>query len=152
MTNEDKKATAKICGGIGILIVALTGIVVLWMWAMPYYTVFRSTMNGEAQLKEAESTRRVKVLEAHATQDAAKMLAQAEVERAKGVAEANRIIGTSLKDNHEYLVWLWIDRLEHSQSQTIYIPTEGGLPVLEAGRLFRQPKQGSPPEVVKPGR
>jgi regulator of protease activity HflC (stomatin/prohibitin superfamily) len=60
----------------------------------------------------------------------AKAEAQAEVERAKGVAEANRIIGESLKGNSEYLRYLQIDAIRNSKGEKVYIPTEGGLPIL----------------------
>lgn len=64
------------------------------------------------------------------------LLAEAEIERAKGVAEANRIIGESLKGNEAYLRYLWIQGLqEGSTPQVVYVPTEAGLPILEAGRM-----------------
>ena len=60
--------------------------------------------------------------------------ASAEVERAKGVAKANEIIGQSLKGNNEYLRYLQIDAIRNSQNAKVYIPTEAGLPILEAKR------------------
>lgn len=60
---------------------------------------------------------------------------KAEVERAKGIAAANKIIGDSLKDNDAYLRYLWINNLEGGKKQIIYVPTESGLPILEATRL-----------------
>lgn len=99
------------------------------------YRVWQQRLEGEAQLGKAESTRRVAVLEAQAKKDAAAMLASAEIERAKGTAEANRIVGESLKGHDEYLRWLWIDKLaEGTQREMIYVPTEAGIPILEAGR------------------
>lgn len=92
-------------------------------------------MEGAAKLKEAESSRQIATQEAHAKYEASKDLAKAEIERAKGVAEANRIIGEGLKNNHEYLMYLWIHGLETQNHQIIYVPTEGGLPILEAGRF-----------------
>ena len=62
------------------------------------------------------------------------MLADAEIARAVGVAKANKIIGDSLKDNEQYLRYLWIDSLQQTQNQIIYVPTEAGLPILEAGK------------------
>ncbi|MGB3393800.1 MAG: hypothetical protein WA956_12380 [Stenotrophomonas sp.] len=50
------------------------------------------------------------------------------------MAEANRIIGDSLKGNEGYLRYLYIDALKTTPNQTIYIPTEAGLPILEAQR------------------
>lgn len=128
-------------GGIGCLGLLAMGAILLTMWGCPQYHVYQQGMAGQAKLKEAESSRQIITQEAHAKREAAKDLAAAEIERAKGVAEANRIIGEGLKDNHEYLMYLWIHSLaERDNATTIYIPTEAGLPILEAGR-FRLPKE-----------
>ena len=103
----------------------------------PHYVVYAQRLAGEAKLREAESSRQIAVEEAKAKEQAARMLAAAEVERAKGVAEANRIIGESLKNNPEYLTYLWISELSgggHNPT-IVYIPTQGGLPILESTRL-----------------
>jgi regulator of protease activity HflC (stomatin/prohibitin superfamily) len=89
-------------------------------------------LNGKAQLREAEWSRQVAVEEARARQESAKLDAQAEIERAKGVREANEIIASSLEGNEEYLRYLWIDRVAGSEN-VIYVPTEASLPILEAG-------------------
>lgn len=103
-------------------------------WVGPKYNVYEQEMEGQAQFAKAESTRKVAVLEAQAKMDASKLLAQAEIERAKGVAEANRIIGDSLKGNEDYLHYLWINNLHEGKNDVIYIPTEAGIPIMEAGR------------------
>ncbi|CAF34076.1 hypothetical protein S-PM2d012 [Synechococcus phage S-PM2] len=98
----------------------------------PMYNVWSQSLAGKAELQKAEYTRQVAVLEAKAKLDSAKELAQAEVERAKGVAQANQIIGDSLKGNREYLQYLYITGLEEGSQKgnvTIYVPTEGGMPV-----------------------
>ena len=92
---------------------------------------------GEAELLEAESTKKVAVESARAKLDSAKLLADAEIARAHGVAEANKIIGNSLKNNEAYLRYLYITSLEKAEgsgAQVIYIPTEAGMPILEAGK------------------
>lgn len=110
------------------------------------YNVWSSGLSGEAELKQAEWNRQIAVREAQAKNDAANMLseskikiakgdAQAEIERAKGVATANKIIGDSLKGNEDYLRYLWITGLHQQSSQVIYVPTEANLPILEANRL-----------------
>ncbi len=96
--------------------------------------VWLKRYEGEAKYAEAESSRKIQILEAEGKLQAAKNLAQAEVERAKGVAEANKIIGNSLKDNENYLKYLWIHNLSEGKNETIYIPTEAGLPILESNR------------------
>lgn len=98
------------------------------------YNLWSSALSGEAELRKAEWNRQITVREAQAKMDASKLLAQAEMERAKGVAQANKIIGNSLKDNEEYLRYLWIDSLDKTQGQVIYVPTEANLPILEANR------------------
>ena len=86
------------------------------------------------------------LLVATAHEESAKHLARAEVERAKGVAEANKIIGEGLKGNEEYLRYLWIMSLEHvaassNGSTVVYVPTEANLPILEAGRFKQKAPQ-----------
>jgi hypothetical protein len=100
----------------------------------PKYDVWAAQMQGEAEYAQAEQNRRISVLEAEAKLDAAKSLAAAEVERARGVAQANAIIGESLRNNESYLRWLWIENLDKGGNSVIYVPTEAGLPVLEAGK------------------
>lgn len=119
---------------ITLAILALLVIGGASMVGCPIYNVWSSAKAGEAELRHAEFSRQVATQEAHAKMESSKMLAQAEIERAKGVAEANRIIGQSLHENEAYLRYLWITSLDHSQHETIYVPTEAGLPILEAGR------------------
>lgn len=92
-------------------------------YAVPRYNVYRSTASGEAELRKAEFTRKIAELDA-----------QAEVQRARGVAEANKIIGESLKNNEGYLRYLWIQGLQTDSKSVVYVPTEAGLPILEAGK------------------
>lgn len=91
---------------------------------------------GEAALLEAESSKKIAIEDAKAKLESSKLLAQAEIERAIGVAKANEIIGDSLKGNEAYLRYLYISNLEKAEANgsinTIYIPTEAGLPILEA--------------------
>ena len=98
----------------------------------PQYNVWQQSLAGKAELQKAEYTRQVAVLEAQAKKDSAQQLADAEIIRASGVAKANQIIGDSLKDNREYLQYLYITGLEDGSKNgnvTIYVPTEGGMPV-----------------------
>ncbi len=98
-------------------------------WFVPSVKVWVAEADGKAKLAEAESSRRITVLEAQAKFDSAKLLGDAEVERAKGVAKANQIIGDSLKGNDAYLRYLWINEISN-QPNAMYIATEGGLPIL----------------------
>ena len=110
------------------------------LWGCPQYNVYSANLSGQAVLAEAESSRKVAIESAKAQEEAAKHLAAAEIERARGVAEANKIIGSSLEGNEAYLRWLFIDRLDNVEKaggEVIYIPTEAGMPILEAGRRQR---------------
>lgn len=123
--------TEKLVGLGSLLVISL---VTLVMWGCPLYNVYSQRMEGESQLAHAEYSKKVQVQDAMGKLEAAKSLAQAEVERAKGVAQANSIIGDSLKNNEGYLRWLYIEGLKEKQgAEVIYVPTEAGLPILEAG-------------------
>jgi len=113
--------------------------VVVAMWGLPQYKIYRLELRGQAELKEAEWSKQILIEEAKAQMESASMYAQAEVERAKGVAEANKIIGESLKDNEGYLRYRWIQGLHNETAEVIYVPTEAGLPILEAGRNMQRP-------------
>jgi regulator of protease activity HflC (stomatin/prohibitin superfamily) len=121
-------------GFVGVSIVILAGVIVIGglFFVGPQYGVWQQSLAGKAELQKAEYTRQVAVLEAQAKMDSASKLAEAEVIRAQGVAKANQIIGDSLKDNREYLQYLYITGLEEGANKgnvTIYVPTEGGMPV-----------------------
>lgn len=126
---------------IAITTVSVVAALTLILWGAPQLGVYNRTLAGKAALMEAESTRQVKVLEAKAKMDSASLEAQAEVERAKGVAKANEIIGNSLKGNDEYLRYLFITGLQEKEGNgektVVYIPTDGlaPLPISESGRV-----------------
>ena len=118
--------------GVALLAVGVVVIGGLIFVGGPQYNVWLQSLAGKAELNKAEYTRQVAVLEAQAKKDSAQQLADAEIIRATGVAKANQIIGDSLKDNREYLQYLYITGLEEGSNKgnvTIYVPTEGGMPV-----------------------
>lgn len=116
-----------------ILIPILTG-----CGMYPPYYAWQQEWEGKAELAKADYSKQVAVQEAKARLESATFLANAEVERAKGVAKANMIIGDSLKNNESYLRWLYIEGLkERTGIETIYVPTEAGLPILEAGKRVK---------------
>ncbi|MES2395646.1 MAG: hypothetical protein V4549_06570 [Bacteroidota bacterium] len=129
METEDKNLIVIIIRIIWMLLV----VVVLGMAGCPQYGVYSARKDGEAVLAHAQSSREVAVAEAKAKMESASLLAQADTIRAHGVASSNRIIGASLKNNPEYLQWLWIDQIE--KANVIYVPTEANLPIMEATRL-----------------
>lgn len=122
---------------IGLIAVLAVGMVVGGCVGYPHYNVYSQRMQGEAEFQRAESNRQIAVREAQAKLDAAKLTSEAEIERARGVAEANKIIANSLNGPEGYLRWRYIEMLENTATggrDIIYIPTEAGLPILEAGK------------------
>ena len=118
--------------GIALIVAAIAAVLFFVFYALPIWGVWQQGLSGRAELQKAEFTRQVAVLEAQAKMDSASKLAEAEVIRAQGVAKANQIIGDSLKENREYLQYLYITGLEEGSQKgnvTIYVPTEGGMPV-----------------------
>ena len=113
-------------------------------WEFNRRQQFKNAENdGKSILVEAQSSRQALVEEARARNESATLEAEArikiataeataEVERAKGVAKANEIIGESLKGNNEYLKYLQIDAIRNGNGDKIYIPTEAGIPIIEA--------------------
>lgn len=113
------------------VIVFIALLIAIFLFGCPKYNVWRQGLAGQVELAKAEQNRKIKIQEAEAIRDSALLLAEAEIEKAKGIAEVNKIIGNSLKDNEPYLRWLWIDKLNENGQNVIYIPIEAGMPILE---------------------
>lgn len=116
--------------GAAIVAVFIAGL----MWGLPQYGVWQQELAGRAELVRAEQNRRIAVLEAQARLEAEELNAPAEIARAHGVAEANAIVAEGLGGPEGYLRYLWIQSLGENGQDVIYIPTEAGLPLLEASR------------------
>lgn len=103
------------------------------LWGCPTYRVWQQEMEGKAEFAKAEQNRRIRIEEARANLEAEKLNAAAEVERAKGAAEAIKIENGSITS--KYIQYLWVRQQSDLNDKTvIYIPTEGNLPLLEAGK------------------
>ncbi len=120
---------------VGVIVGAIFFFIIVLFFSIKKVQVWSAGLTGQAELAQADYNRRIVVQEAIAKHKAAIELAKAEIERAKGVAQANAIIGKSLEKNESYLRYLWIQNLANEKNQVIYVPTEGNLPLLEASRL-----------------
>ena len=127
--------------GIGAtisMVVLLAIILGIALVGMPTYNVYSKQMKGKAAYEEAVQNRRIRVLEAQALLDSAELTAKAEIARARGTNEANRIMAESLGGPDNYLRWAYINMLQETAGKgdrsVIYLPTEAGMPILEAGR------------------
>lgn len=125
---------------LGIFILIVIAVVVM-MFGLPTYNVWQQEMAGKAEMAKAEQNRRILVEEAKARLEAEKLNAQAEIERAKGMAEAMSIENGTL--NSVYNQYLFIRTLEKladkgNLPQIIYMPSEGLVPVIDVSQ--NQPK------------
>lgn len=122
--------------GMGFLWFFLIAVVIILalMFGLPKYNVWQQEMAGKAEMAKAEQNRKILVEEAKARLEAEKLNAQAEIERARGMAEAMKIENGTL--NETYNQYLFIRTLEKiadkgSLPQIIYVPSEGLLPVMD---------------------
>lgn len=114
-----------IARAVALVLVTLLLIVFAWKLVSPQLNLYRANTEKQAQIAVSK-----------AKADAAVHEKRAEITRSEGVAEANRIIAKSITD--EYVTWLYVDQLDEVQGQIIYIPTEAGIPILEANRLTQE--------------
>jgi hypothetical protein len=119
-----------------LAVTIIIAFVLILMFGMPVYRVWQQEMRGKAEFAQAEQNRKIKVEEARANLEAEKLNALAEVERARGAAEAIKIENGTLTDR--YIQYLWVRNQNNLSDKTvIYIPTEGNLPIMEAGRFLK---------------
>ncbi len=131
---KSTKALITIIISIGILIVIL-------MFGLPLYNVWQQEMAGKAEMAKAEQNRKILIEEAKARLEAEKLNAQAEVERARGMAEAMKLENGTL--NTTYNQYLFIRTLEKLADkgdlpQIIYMPSEGLVPVMDVSKKSQQ--------------
>lgn len=118
-------------------VVAFVLFVATMMYIMPQYNVWSAQQGGRAALAEAEFSKQNRIEEARAKAESAELEGQAELTRATYTAQANLVLAEGLGGPEGYLRWLYINMLSEQgmAGQIIYIPTEAGMPILEAGRV-----------------
>lgn len=114
---------------IALGVVLTLGILFGGMITYRHYQVWAMGMSGKAKLAEAEQSRKIQV-------------EQARVEKESAVyrAEAIQIVGKAAKMYPEYRQQEYIGAFaealkEGNIEQIMYIPTEAGIPILEATRI-----------------
>ncbi len=124
-----KQTFIQVLVAVGIFIVLVLGL----MFGIPAYNVWQQEMEGKAEMARAEQNRMILVEEAKAKLEAEKLNAQAEIERAKGMAEAMEIENGKLTSTYnQYLFIRTLEKISDKGSlpQIIYTPTEGLVPVM----------------------
>lgn len=123
-------------------VVAILGIALaIYLWGFPIYRVWYAHKRGEAELAMAQNEQQIQVAQAKGRLAAADLNKQAAIIEAEAVSEQISRIGEKLTAHDLYLRWQWIKMMEDRDGgETIYVPTEANLPVLEAMRLMPQTK------------
>jgi hypothetical protein len=126
---------------IGMVFFAISMALIFAVGGGAFYTwknvqVWSASKSGEAILAEAKFSRQARVEQARAKAAAADLEGQAELTRAQFAAKANAELANGLGGPEAYLRYMYIRMLEEQggTGQVIYIPTEGGMPILEAGK------------------
>ena len=116
---------------VAIVMLSIFGIIALilaLMFGMPLYNVWQQGLSGQAMLAKAEQSRQITITQAKAEEAAAE-------HRAKAIA----IMGEMAKKYPEYrqqeFIGAFAEAMHNGRiSQIIYVPTEAGIPILEAGK------------------
>lgn len=142
MDAEELKETRLVIKWITIAVFTIVFLIIGGMYGCPRYQVYQQNLEGKAELAKATQNRQIAVQEAQAKFESAHYNKLADSTRAVGVAIANHIIGTSLRDNEDYLRWLWITDVAGANidKTIVYVPTETNLPILEANRFNENAK------------
>ena len=114
-------------------ILVLTALVLVSRLLSPQLNLYKANTEKQAVIAEQKAVSEAAEFEARSKVIQAEAGAEAEIIRAGGLATAQGIISETLTE--EYLRYLYIQQLDETEGQIIYIPTEAGLPILEAERL-----------------
>ena len=113
---------------LGLVAMVIAVIVALCMFAGPHYRVWQQGLEGQARLARADQERRILVTQAQAEKDAARLR-----------AEAIEIMGRAAQQFPEYRQQEFMASFgealrEGNIQQIVYVPTEAGIPIMEANR------------------
>jgi len=125
MYNDKGVSIALIIIAVIVVVVGIVGLLI----GAPIYNVWAQEMSGKADLREAEWSKQIAIEEAKAKLESSELQAEADIIRARGIAEANRIISGSITTN--YIKYKFIEGLNDGNTEVIYVPTEANIPILE---------------------
>lgn len=137
MTKEQFDSDAAVARMVIKVIVGAVVFVILviwgWKWVTPKYNLYRAETEKQAVIAEQKAISEAAEFAAKSEVIQAQAKADAEIIRSRGLAESQEIITETLTE--DYIRYLYIQAIEGNSNQIIYVPTEGGLPILEANRL-----------------
>lgn len=122
--STEKISDLKFVGAIAVLVLLVVALLFGIVYGYNLTRVFNAEQRGKAILAEAESSRKIKVLEAQARKESAAL-----------DAAANRLMIDSMGGTEAYLRFLAIDAMRDTAGKgtVVYVPTEAGIPITEAG-------------------
>ncbi len=130
---DDGNAMVKwIARGIAVVLVAIVLVVFAWKAVSPQLNLYRANTEKQAVIADQRAQSEAAEFAAKSAVTQATAKAEAMIIEAQGLAESQQIIAATLTP--EYIRYLYIKALEGNPNQVIYVPTEAGLPILEAGR------------------
>jgi uncharacterized protein HemX len=123
-----QKGDAEVVAVVVVLALGLVAVILALMFGLPVYSVWQQEQSGKAQLARANQSRQILVTQAVAEQEAA-------THRAKAIA----IMGEMAQKYPEYrqqeFIGAFAEAMHNGRiNQVIYVPTEAGIPILEAGK------------------
>ena len=127
-------------GLLGILLVVV-GTIVLFKVIGPKLNLYKANTEKQAVIAEQRAVSEAAEFAARSAVIQAGARAEAMVIEAKSLAESQAIIAATLTP--EYVRYLYVKAIEGNTNQVIYIPTEAGLPILEAGRIGNDNEEGA---------
>jgi regulator of protease activity HflC (stomatin/prohibitin superfamily) len=120
---------------IALLVIGLAWVLL----GYPLWRVWAAHRSGLADLQQAKNEQQIQIAEGQSRFNAAELNKQAAVIEAEAVALQIKAIGEQLTKHDLYLRWQWIKMMEESEVKmnTVYVPTEANIPILEATRLAK---------------
>lgn len=118
-------------------LVIIMGAIFAFKALNPKLNLHKANIENQAVIKEQQAHSKAAEFAAQSLVTQAHAKAEATVIEATALAEAQRIIDATLTPL--YVEYLYVKDLASTTNQVIYVPTEGGLPVLEAGRAVTTP-------------
>jgi len=119
----------KFAAGVTVAIILIT---LGYKAISPQLNLYRANTEKQAVIADQRAQSEAAEFAAKSAVTQASAKAEAMVIEARGLAESQQIIAETLTP--EYVRYLYIEALKGNTNQVIYVPTEAGLPILEAGR------------------
>lgn len=119
---------------LGLIEFVIVGILIWATVGYPVWNVWASKKAGEAELQQAYKEQQIQMAQAEARLQAAQVNKQAAIVEAEAVSCQIQTIGTQLKNHDLFLNWQWINMMKEREGETIYVPTEANMPVIEVSR------------------